>query len=510
MHDIVTIAPAPAESMPWFAATTATNKFMAAHFRGYVKRDGGPCGNNPQMRVMMPDLFPATRPWKSSAIQFQDPRTRSPYKPPIRVSVTESSVARARAEAILQAAYRAAKPRPTEVKPAWRTPLSTEPVDSVTQLEMSYDGELNDERRVDKKYVTKGILGHTLPTERRISSVLDVEIARWQGAYSQIKYDAGPFWLKRGRYFGLEERKQYSWRHSDSTKWPETLRRAAYIDRQYTDPTETGLIAAFSHMLYRSEEINKKVEACNAEGEACRSYQAGALFRTYYLSGRRVSTTNIICADIVVEAIHGHLRRGGKIDWTARTAILDMLEGASDRATGEKFGLHHKSLQERYNTETAAIEAKFGRYCSEIRQPRQKPSTSCYTGTVSKNRKSASKSREMSRAELITDYRGKAKPTYSWLDDDFMAWLRRMYRTGALRIIIKYLNLRALPFGAYSAIAEYLARGGANQEGQSRPLRRRTVPQGWTQRPASHDRTLRRYSRTGPVRNIRKAKTASS
>ena len=196
MNYVGTITPAAVppfvvDGFDWFEATTATNKIMAAHFRGSVKRDGGPCGNNPQMRVTMADLFPVTRPWKSSAIQFQDPRTRSPYKPPTRVSVSPSSVKRSLAEAKLQLAYRAAKPRLAEVKPAWQSPVNTEPVDSVTQLEMSYDGELNDERRVYKKYVTKGMLGHTLPTERRVSSELDAEIARWHGAYSQIKYRRG-------------------------------------------------------------------------------------------------------------------------------------------------------------------------------------------------------------------------------------------------------------------------------------------------------------------------------
>ena len=136
-------------------------------------------------------------------------------------------------------------------------------------------------------------------------------------------------------------------------------------------------------MLHWSAVINGKVKrACDARGEACRAYQAAALFRIYYLAGRRISTLDILCADIVVEAIHKHLRRDGRIDWTARTAVLDMLEGATDRAAAEKFGLHHKSLQERYDAEIVAIEAKFGQYCSEFWQPRQKRPAPGYNNSI--------------------------------------------------------------------------------------------------------------------------------
>ena len=216
-------------------------------------------------------------------------------------------------------------------------------------------------------------------------------------------------------------------------------------------------------MLYGSTEINRKIErVCDAKGEACRSCQYAAILRTYYLTGRRISTTEIICADIVIEAVQRHLRRDGKIDWTARTAVLDMLEGASDRATAAKHGRAHKSMQERYDAETIGIEPKFGRYCQKW-QPRQKQTGPCYTG--SRKKKSAQKPRvwQMSRTErskLVDQYLTKAKTTFSWLDDDFIAWLRRMFRTGALRITVKYLKLRAPLHETYQAIAEYLKRGG--------------------------------------------------
>ena len=60
--------------------------------------------------------------------------------------------------------------------------------------------------------------------------------------------------------------------------------------------------------------------------------------------------------------------------WTARTAILDMLEGASDREAAEKHGIHHSSAQDRYKAEVLGIEAKFGRYCQKY-EPRQKRPT---------------------------------------------------------------------------------------------------------------------------------------
>ena len=376
-------------------------------------------GNGSCMIVALADPFPVVRPWKECTIHFEEPR--SPFRAPLRVTVSDASVVRARANAAH------IKPPPPEIKPAWEEP-ATETADGTFRRVYS-DDEL-------------------------------ATIARWQGTYSQIKYDAGPFWLKRRRYFGLEERKQYSWRHSESAQWPETLRRTAY-----TDPTEADLIVAFSRMFYQSAEINQKLEHvyCDAKGKACRSYQASDIIRTQRLAGRRISTTDIICADLVIEAIQGYLRRDvRRIDWTARTAILDMLEGASDRAAAQKHGIHHSSAQDRYKAEVLGIEAKFGRYCRKW-QPRQKQPTGVYNRGIGRRKSAKPHTWRMSRAErskLIDLYLAGAKAAYSWLDDYFIAYLRIMYRGGALRIIIKYLNLRALPHKAYKLVAEYLERGG--------------------------------------------------
>ena len=213
---------------------------------------------------------------------------------------------------------------------------------------MRMDDELQNETHIDWTQVGKTARRLTAASRRRVYSADEVSMQeRWHSAiFSQVKFDA------------LDDPEQRVANH-----WH-------YIERRFQPPTEPDLTAAFSYELYRAEEINKRVEACNAKGRACRAYQAADIDRTYYLAGRRLSTMNVICADRVLEAIQGHLRRGGKIDWTARTAILDMLEGMSDRAAAAKHGLHHKTLQERYATETAAIEARFGRYCTDW-QPRQ-------------------------------------------------------------------------------------------------------------------------------------------
>jgi hypothetical protein len=215
-------------------------------------------------------------------------------------------------------------------------------------------------------------------------------------------------------------------------------------------------------MSWQAAEINKKVEICDAKGKACRSYQAADLFRVYYLAGRRISTTDIICADLVIEAIQGHLRRDGKITWEARTAILDMLEGATDRAAAQKHGIHHRSAQDRYKAETLGIEAKFGRYCRKY-EPRQKQPTECYNRGAGRRKSVKPHTWRMPRAkrrQLVDHYLNEAKTAFNWLDDNFIAYLRIMYRRGALRIIIKYLNLRALPHKAYQLVAEYLEHGG--------------------------------------------------
>jgi hypothetical protein len=482
---VATIAPAAVPVMSALARWTAAELPSTGPFPLHFSHDRwagryrcqeivprGRSNSSLSMIVAMPDLFPVVRPWKEAAIHFAEAPAFGPQNL-TRCTVNEASVARARARADAIPSRRdktaVTRPWPVEAKPLWQSPVTVEPVDSVTQLEMASDSELNDGRFIDKKYVAKAMLGPTIPLRRRIASDLAVDIARWDGVHSQIKFDAGPFWLKHGKYFGLEERVQPHWRyigrpHTDQTQ-VDTV--AFTLDCQYTKPTENDLTVAFSRMLWRSADINKKAdnsgflstEICDAKSKACRAYQAADLFRTYYLAGRRISTTDIICADLVVEAVQKHLRRDGKITWQARTAILDMLEGASARVVADKHGLHHSSVQDRYETEIIDIERVFGRYCQKY-EPRQTRPVACYNGS---KRRAARKPHlwQMSPAEReaeVATYLDKAKTAFNWLDDDFIKYVRPL--GGSFRFIIKYVKRRSPLRETFQAIAEYLKDGG--------------------------------------------------
>ena len=54
-------------------------------------------GSGSCMIVALADPFPVVRPWKECVTHFEEPR--SPYKAPLRVTVSDASVARARARA---------------------------------------------------------------------------------------------------------------------------------------------------------------------------------------------------------------------------------------------------------------------------------------------------------------------------------------------------------------------------------------------------------------------------
>ena len=180
-----------------------------------------------------------------------------------------------------------------------------------------------------------------------------------------------------------------------------------------------------------------------------------------YLAGRRISATDIICADLVIEAVQEHLRRDGKITWEARTAILDMLEGATDRAAAQKHGIHHSSAQDRYKAEVLGIEAKLGRYCQKY-EPRQKRPTECYNRGVGRRKSAKPHVWRISRArrrQLVDHYLKEAKTTFSWLDDNFIAYLRHFI--GRRPSLPHQISEAAhATREAYRAIAEYLKRGG--------------------------------------------------
>jgi hypothetical protein len=293
--------------------------------------------------------------WGNSAVRFSKlPPWKHPRYDPARLfSVSDASVVRSR----FRADQAATTPPPAEVKSVWQEP-TTEPVDYATRFEMMLDEELQDDTRIDDEQADEEMRGLTVAVRRRTYSSEELATtARWdRGLFSQVKYDGGPF---------LEERVAHHWR---------------YIDRQnITALMESDLSASFSRMFHRATVINAKINRlCDAEPSACRAYQGAAVTRDCYLYGLRVSTTEMLSAAIVIEAIGEHLRRAGRIDWQSRTAVLDMLEGTSSYATAEKFGLDPSSLRERYDTETASIEAKFGHYCCREWEPPQKRPTLWY------------------------------------------------------------------------------------------------------------------------------------
>ena len=143
MNHVATIAPAPvseafvctaSRANDWFAATTATNKFAALHFSGYVRK-------------RVETILPLPK-WESSAVHFGSralpwmllPRQ---HRFRIRCTVSPESVVRSRLRA-----DQAVRP-PAEVKPVWQEP-AVEPVDFLTQWDLFFDARFDDEQ-VDKQ-----------------------------------------------------------------------------------------------------------------------------------------------------------------------------------------------------------------------------------------------------------------------------------------------------------------------------------------------------------------------
>jgi hypothetical protein len=294
-----------------------------------------------------------------------------------------------------------------------------------------------------------------IATERRVYDAEELAmLSRWtRGLFSQIRYDAGPFWT--GRKGILEGRTAPHWH---------------YIDRSIiVAASESDLHSAFSRMLHRSAEINSKIRSrCNAAAMAPRAYQAAAIVRDSYLHGLRVSATDVISAGIVIEAISQQLRRPGRIDWSQRTATLDLLEGVSSHEAADRFGRDPSSLRERLDSETVAIEARFGRYCNELWEPPQKQNRPCYNSNV--DGRSAPEpwpaSRYLTpsdRAALVLHYveLASGKPHLKWGNGkDPLAWI---YESAWLRI-------------AYKLIAQYIEAGGPILTGY---LPQRHLPEKW-------------------------------
>jgi hypothetical protein len=461
VRHVGTIAPVLSGLAHWSAAPTASSTgpfpLFFSHDRGVGRYRchsigaGGRCGNSPQMRVAMANLFPVVRPWKECVVYFPDPLPWRPISP----DLARYSVERANRKAP------GAKQCSPEVKPAvWKNPARTKPIDPSAKFLHMLDDELNDPERLDKdylarlikkKYITEEVYGLTWPTEERVyNEQQEAELERAAGYRSQIKYDAGPFWTRKGRWTGL-------WPAPVSAHWH-------YIQREtIPESTDANLTEAFSVTLYYAGLINKHdPHLCGAAGDACRSYQAATVFRGFWSRGLRISVANMVHAFRVIEAFEKHLRQDRKITWTRLTAILDVLEGDSFRTAAEKHGIDHTSLYQWFKDEVPDIEREFGRYCLKWQPPQKRPAA-VYNG--SKKRRPAQKPRvwRMSPAERekqVADYLAKARATKSWLTDNLIEWLCHFCRTTELHVLIRYPKLRAIANEAYQAIAEYLKQGG--------------------------------------------------
>jgi hypothetical protein len=217
--------------------------------------------------------------------------------------------------------------------------------------------------------------------------------------------------------------------------------------------------------LHYAGEINKRApHLCGAAGDACRAYQAAAVFRKFWFHGWRISADDTVHAFRVIEAFDGHLRQDRKITWRRLTAVLDVLEGDSFRTAAVKHGIDHTSLYQWFDAEVLDIERTFGHYCTKYLPPQKAPGR-VYNGSVRQPRKKKQKPHvwRMSRVErekLIDHYLDLAKATKSWLTEDLIKWLCHFYRTTKLRVLIRYPKLRAIANEAYRVIAEYLKHGG--------------------------------------------------
>jgi hypothetical protein len=258
-------------------------------YRCHTEPDERSYNSSASMRVAMADALPVVRPWKECAIRFEPPRPDKPLKqflllPPGAVSKT--SARRARAEAILQAAYRAAAPR-IETKPIWRPPAN-EPIDDLNRFAMLMDDEISDKI--------------SMASHERIYSADELATEqRWLGRYSSVKLDAlAP--PGTGADQSREERHRYDlWPYftvpvganeSDLVRRPLTLHEI-----EYGFAKMTTLVT----VLAQHKRLKKFVNAKTAQG---RAYQAANFLLKIYWSGqRRVDTLYLIAARIVVQAV---------------------------------------------------------------------------------------------------------------------------------------------------------------------------------------------------------------
>jgi hypothetical protein len=367
--------------------------------------------------------------WKTATVYLNEKYKDKSVAP---FSVSAASVTRAKARAAV------AKPAPI-IQPATMKAADIEQVDYGTTIAMMMDGLFTD----------TGVA-----TQRRVYDAEEqAMLARWtRGLFSQVKYDAGPFpvrWTKKGGLI-LEAR-------------PCPVHQRRQIPRHLDQvPTDQDTAAAFGLMRYWAKEINAGCARlgikprCNAKTESARAYQAGCYIRDYHRLRMGIGMADIVGADIVTEAVAGHLRRPGRIDWTQRTAVLDVLEGASSYEVGDRFGRDPSSIRERLDSELVGIEAKLGPFCGHIWQPpqaRNRPCDNISENTSSEPWRAPRYLTPADRTALVLRYVALAGAPISspMASDAATAWLRDAYKSVATylesggRILTGHLPQRHLP-----------------------------------------------------------------
>ena len=394
MHQPVTITSAPVppfvvDGFDWFAATTATNKFMAAHFRGYVKRDGGPCGNNPQMRVLMADLFPVTRPWTSPVVHFA-PRVLPEMVRPrrhrhrIRCAVSDASVTRARVRADQARRAARAAPGPAAV---WQAPAE-KPVAFEDQfLWVLYDAELADLDRLDKTVIPKELHRvRSIAQRRRVYTAEERYIIAvgQAGQFSEDKHDDLSF---PGTETREERHKLDLWpffiEPVGENKYDLKIRQLTFQEVASALPVMTTL----ANLLLRAanKDVRKLIDAKTALAQ---TYQVSELILRLYRFGMRdravpdemlraartvyqTVSIDLLLIDYENRVAWGEKGRLSQAPDLVEVVRFMLIPGVSSYDAAIKFDRDASSLRERLNNSLDIIEAKYGRFCKDLGLPPQ-------------------------------------------------------------------------------------------------------------------------------------------
>jgi hypothetical protein len=428
------------------------------NYRCHVDPGENP-GNSPaSMRVAMANALPVVRPWRECVIRFEPPRPDKPLKqflllPPGAVSKT--SARRARAEAILKAAYRAAAPR-VETKPIWQPPAN-EPVDFVTQFDMLMDDEISD--KISVALLRRAYSVDELATERR-----------WQGRYSSVKLDALA-------HPGTETREE---RHKFAL-WPfftEPVAENKYDlkVRQLTlQETESGfaIITTLAETVSKNKniEISRIAKAKPASAQACQLAEFILRFDLFGKRDRAIPSAVLLAARVVYQTVLfelllrdyeiriEQLSRGRRKQGPSRLEVVTFMlqPGVSSTDAKMKFDRNDSDLRKLRTEELELIEAKFGRFCKVLVIPPRTKVRPGYNESIGSREIVELQLSPAERAERIADYLNKTtRPALSLPDFNYICWLRIMHRFSAGSLIARYLERGAGIYRTYQCVADYL------------------------------------------------------